>query len=119
MPCERSCSVLKDTCVRALMEIMMSWSPGGICLFALWHAEPVLRTCGSFGATMSQMVGAGAQVPHGGPGAAPSQEEGARATGAHGGLGAIPSREVGAGAVGTRDSLGATPSQEAGAVVLT
>jgi hypothetical protein len=59
----------------------MAWSPWGICLFALRPAEPVLRTRGSFRAVMSQMVGAGAQVPCGGPGAAPGQEAGARATG--------------------------------------
>jgi hypothetical protein len=49
---------------------------------------------------MSQMVGVGAQVTHGGPGAAPS-------------------REAGAGAVGIRDSPRAALSREAGAIILT
>jgi hypothetical protein len=72
----------------------------GYLFICLRPVEPVLRTRGSSRATMSQMVGAGAQVTHDGPGAALS-------------------REVGAGAVGTRGSPGATPSREAGAVVLT
>jgi hypothetical protein len=72
------------------MEIMMAWSPWGICLFALRPAEPVLRTRGSFRAVMSQMVGAGAQVPCGGPGAAPGQEAGAGAARARGGPEATP-----------------------------
>jgi hypothetical protein len=63
-------------------------------------AEPVLRMCGNFGATLSQKVGAGAQVTRGGPEAAPS-------------------REVGAGAVGTRGSPVAVPSRDTGAVILT
>jgi hypothetical protein len=54
---------------------------GGICLFTLWPAEPVLKTRDSSGAVMSQMVGAGAQVPRGGPRAVPGQEAGAGATG--------------------------------------
>jgi hypothetical protein len=68
---------------------------------------------------MSQMVGAGAQVPRGGPGAAPGREAGTRATGACDTPGAVPSREVGAEATGTRGSPGATPSREARAAVLT
>jgi hypothetical protein len=59
----------------------MTWSPGGICLFTLRPAEPVLKTRDSSGAVMSQMVGAGAQVPRGGPRAVPGQEAGAGATG--------------------------------------
>jgi hypothetical protein len=73
-------------------------------------AEPVIRTRGSFGATMSQMVGAGAQVTCGGPGAAPGQRVGVGAAGARGGPGAAPSREAGARAAGTRESPGAAPS---------
>jgi hypothetical protein len=59
---------------------------------------------------MSQMVGAGAQVPCGIPGATPGREAGAGATGARGGPRAVPSREAEAGAVGTRDSPRAAPS---------
>jgi hypothetical protein len=66
----------------------------------LWSAEPILKSRGSSGAAMSQMVGVGAQVTHGGPGAAPS-------------------REAGAGAVGIRDSPRAALSREAGVIVLT
>jgi hypothetical protein len=113
------CSVLEDTRVRAPMEIMMAWSPGGIYLFALRPAESVLRTRSSSGAAMSQMVGAGGQVSHGGPRAVPGQEAGAETTGARGGRGAVPSQEAGAGATETRDSPEATPSWKAGAIVLT
>jgi hypothetical protein len=66
----------------------------------LQPAEPVLGTCGSSGAVVSQKVGAGAQVIRGGPEAALS-------------------REAGAGAVGTRDGPGTAPSRVARAVVLT
>jgi hypothetical protein len=108
-PCERAeqpllCSVLEDTRVLAPMEIMMAWSPGGIYLFALRLAESVLRTRSSSGAAMSQMVGAGGQVSHGGPRAVPGQEAGAETTGAR------PSQEAGARATETRDSPEATPS---------
>jgi hypothetical protein len=66
MPCEHaeqplSHSVLEDTHVRAPMEIMMAWSLGGICLFALLPAELVLMTRDSSGAAMRQMMGARAQ----------------------------------------------------------
>jgi hypothetical protein len=53
---------------------------------------------------MSQMVGAGAQVPCDGPEAASGQEAGAEAMGTRGGPGAVLSWKVGAGAVGTRGS---------------
>jgi hypothetical protein len=49
---------------------------------------------------MSRMVGAGAQVPRGGPRAALGSEAGAGAMGARSGPGAVPSREAGAGSVG-------------------
>jgi hypothetical protein len=81
----------------------------GYLFICLWPAEPVLRTRGSSEATISQMVGAGAQVPRGGPGAAPGREAGDGATGARGSLGAVPSREAGAGAAGTCGSPGAAP----------
>jgi hypothetical protein len=91
----------------------------GYLFICLHPVELVLRTCGSSRAAMSQMVGAGAQVTHGGPGASPGREAGAGATRARGGPGVAPSLEVRAGAAGTRGSPGTAPSQEAGAVVLT
>jgi hypothetical protein len=45
---------------------------------------------------MSQMVGVGAQVTHGGLGAAPGWEAGAGSAGTHGSPGAAPAREAGA-----------------------
>jgi hypothetical protein len=98
------------------MNIMMVGSQGDICLRS---AETVLRSRGSFGAVVSQMVGAEAQVTRGGPGATPGREAGARAVGARGGPGAASNREAGAGATGTRGSPEAVPSWEAGAIVLT
>jgi hypothetical protein len=112
-------SDLEDTRTRALIEIMMAGSSGDICLFCLQPVEPVLGTRGSFGATLSQKVGAGAQVTCGGPGATPGWEAGAGAAGARGGPGAAPSREAGAEAAGTHGSPGAAPNREAGAVVFT
>jgi hypothetical protein len=76
----------------------------GYLSICLWPTEPVVRTRGSSGAAMSQMVGARAQVSCGGPGAASGQEVGAEATGTHGGPGAVLSWKAGAGAVGTRGS---------------
>jgi hypothetical protein len=80
--------------------------------------EPVLGTCGSSGAALSQKAGARAQATCGGLGAASSWEAGAGATGTRGGPGATPSREAGAGATGTRGSPGATSSLEVGAGAL-
>jgi hypothetical protein len=91
----------------------------GYLFICLRPVEPVLRTRGSSGAAMSQMVSAEDQVTRGGLRATPGQEAGARAAGARGGPEAAPSREVGDGAAGTRGSPGAAPSREAGAVVLT
>jgi hypothetical protein len=73
-----------------------SLATSGYLFICLRPTEPVLRTCGSSGAAMSQMVGAGAQVTCGGPRAAPGREAEARATGARGSPGAAPSREAGA-----------------------
>jgi hypothetical protein len=72
MSCERaeqplSHSDLEDTRARAPMEIVMAGSPGDICLFCLHPVEPVLGTCGSSRAALSQKVGAGAQVTCGSP----------------------------------------------------
>jgi hypothetical protein len=97
------------------MNIMMVGSQGDICLRS---AEIVLRSRGSFGAVVSQMVGAGAQVTRDGPGAIPGREVGARAVGARGGPGAASSREAGAGAAGTCGSPEAVPSWEAGSYCL-
>jgi hypothetical protein len=58
------------------------WVARGYLFICLQLAEPVLRTRGSSGAALSQKVGAGAQVAHGGPEAAPDREAGARAAGA-------------------------------------
>jgi hypothetical protein len=70
-------------------------------LFNCLHlVEPVLGTRGSFGAALSQKVGAGAQATCGGPGAVLSREAGAGATRTRGGPRATPSWEVGAGALG-------------------
>jgi hypothetical protein len=82
----------------------------GYLFIFLRPAEPVLRIRSSSGVAMSQMVGAGAQLPRGGPGAAPGREAGAEATGTHGSPGAVLSREAGAGAAGTHGSPGAAPS---------
>jgi hypothetical protein len=68
----------------------------GYLFICLRPAEPVLRSRGSFGTAMSQMVGAGAQVTRGGPRATPGREAGAGATGTPGSPEAAPSREVGA-----------------------
>jgi hypothetical protein len=65
----------------------------GYLFICLQHVEPVLGTHGHSGATLSQKVGARAQVTCGGPGAAPGREAGARAVGARCGLGAAPSWE--------------------------
>jgi hypothetical protein len=91
----------------------------GYLFICLRPAESVLGTHDSSRATMSQTVGAGAQVARDSPGATSGREAGARAAGARGGPGAAPSQEAGAGAARTRDSPGAAPSHEAGAVVLT
>jgi hypothetical protein len=91
----------------------------GYLFICLQPTEPVFGTCGSSGATMSQVVGAGAQVTRGGPRAALGREAGARIAGARGGPGAAPSQEAGARAAGTRGSPRAAPSWEVGAIVLT
>jgi hypothetical protein len=86
------------------------WVTNGYLFNCLQHAQPFLGTRGSFGAALSQKVGAGAQVTRGGPEAALSRGAGAETVGTCGGPGAAPSREVGARAVGMHGSPGATPS---------
>jgi hypothetical protein len=54
---------------------------------------------------MSQMVGAGAQVPRGGSGAAPGWEAGVGATGARGGPGSVLSWEAGVRATGSPEAV--------------
>jgi hypothetical protein len=77
----------------------------GYLFIYLRPAEPVLRTRGSSGAAMSQMVGAGAQVPRGGSGAAPGWEAGVGATGARGGPGSVLSWEAGVRATGSPEAV--------------
>jgi hypothetical protein len=84
-------------------------------LIYLQPVKPILETRGSFRATLSQKVSAGAHMTCGGPRAAPSREAGAGAVGAR----SCPEPGGGSQSRGKHGSLGAAPSREARVIVLT